>query len=176
MNNEHAETAHDGRHYLIATDGACKGNPGTGGWGAIIQLKDGPKVVRQRPIAGQGEVMISTSQQMKLTAVVQALAAVAEPLPMIVISDSLYVIDGAKNLPEWKTKGWRNTNGEVANKELWMAMDQMLETKSISWVWRRGHHGPHVGGLAHELSSNAALGHYPHGTRSLRTKHPRWFV
>lgn len=175
MNNEYAETARDGRHYLIATDGACKGNPGTGGWGAIIQLKDGPEVVRQRPIAGQGEVMISTNNQMELTAVIQALEALAEPLPVVIISDSRYVIDGAKNLPKWKAKGWRTTNGAVANKELWTAMDQLLETKSVSWIWQRGHDGHYLNDLADELSSNAALGHYPRGTKSLKTKHPGWF-
>lgn len=175
MNTEYAETARDGRHYLIATNGACKRNPGTGGWGAIIQLKDGPEVVRQKPIAGQGEVMISTSQQMKLTAVVRALEAVAEPLPVMVVLDSLYVIDGAKNLPKWKVKGWRTTNGAVANKELWMALDHLLETKSVSWVWQRGHDGHYLNGLADELSNNAAIGLYQGGARSLKTEHPQWF-
>lgn len=119
--------------------------------------------------------MISTNNQMELTAVIRALEAVAEPLPVIIISDSRYVIDGAKNLPKWKAKGWRTTNGAVANKELWMVLDQLLETKSVSWVWQRGHDGHYLNGLADELSSNAALGLYPYGTKSVKTKHPKWF-
>lgn len=63
------------RHYVLATDGACKGNPGTGGWGVIIQLKDGAEVIRQSALAAQGEVMISTNNQMELLAVVNGLEA-----------------------------------------------------------------------------------------------------
>jgi ribonuclease HI len=176
MNNEFAETARDGRHYLIATDGACKGNPGTGGWGAIIQLKDSAEVVRQRPIAGQGEVMISTNNQMELTAAIRALDAIAEPLPITIISDSRYVIDGATNLPKWKANSWRNTGGVVANKELWSELDQLLEARPVTWIWQRGHEGHGLNEIAHQLSSNAAEGLYPLGVRSLRKRHPGWFI
>ena len=66
-----------GRHYLLATDGSCKNNPGTGGWAVVVQLKHGEKIVRQRVLAGQGDVMISTNNKMELTAALRGFERLA---------------------------------------------------------------------------------------------------
>lgn len=164
-----------GRHYLLATDGACKGNPGTGGWGVIIQLKDGSEVLRQRALAGQGEVMISTNNQMELTPVLKGLEKLIEPLPVIIISDSRYVINSASSLGQWKAAGWRNSSGEVKNLELWQQFDQLSQGKELEWVWERGHAGHDLNEIADTLANNGAMGAYPNGEASVKRRHPEWF-
>lgn len=120
------------RHYVLATDGACKGNPGTGGWGVIIQLKDGAEVIRQSALAAQGEVMISTNNQMELMAVVEGLKRLAEDLPIVVRTDSEYVVKGATEwLDGWQARGWRGSSGPVKNRELWENLDQLISEKQV---------------------------------------------
>ncbi|WDR00863.1 ribonuclease HI [Devosia sp. J2-20] len=165
-----------GRHYLLGTDGACKGNPGTGGWGVVIQLKDGDQVLHQRALAGQGEVMISTNNQMELTAPVRGLERLAEPLPAVVLSDSEYVVLGMTGrLEKWKAAGWRNSGGLVKNKELWRQLDQLCQKRAVEWVWQRGHVGHDLNEVADQLASNGASGRYRRGERSVKHRHPDWF-
>ena len=166
-----------GRHYVLATDGACKGNPGTGGWGVVIQLRDGDEIIRQRALAGQGEVMISTNNQMELTAVIRGLEALAEALPIIVRSDSEYFVRGMTEwLPGWKARGWKTASRKpVENRELWERLDQISEGKPIEWVWVRGHNGDGMNEVADTLASNAALGVYLAGDKAVRKRHPEWF-
>lgn len=166
-----------GRHYLIATDGSCKGNPGTGGWGCIIQLKDGDEVVRQRALAGQGEVMISTYSKMALTAAIEALGHLSEPLPALVMSDSEYVVAGMTGrLDKWKADHWRNSSGPVPNRELWEQLDQLSQGRQLVWEWVRGHSGHPLNELADHLASLGARGKFSNGERSVRRYRPEWFI
>jgi ribonuclease HI len=163
------------RHYLIATDGSCNPNPGTGGWGVVIQLVDNGHAVRQRALAGQGEVMISTNNKMELTAAVQGLQGLTEPLPVIVISDSEYVVKSAtERLENWKAAGWKNKEGPVKNRELWEQLDQACFGRTVKWVWQRGHVGHDLNEIADQLASNAGKGMYPN-LRSVKRLHPTWF-
>lgn len=163
-----------GRHYLIAADGACKGNPGKGGWGVVIQLKYGESIVRQRALAGQK--MDTTNNRMELMAAIKGLERVREPLPIIVISDSKYVVLGmTERLERWKTAGWRNSGGWVKNCDLWEELDQLSQPLTIEWEWQRGHVGHDLNETADQLADKAALGKYPHGERSVKKAHPRLF-
>lgn len=164
-----------GRHYQLATDGACKGNPGTGGWAVVVQLKDGKEVLRQRVLAGQGEVMISTNNQMEMTAALRGLERLTEPLPVIVVTDSEYVITSAAGLRKWKAAGWRNSSGPVKNKELLEELEQMTEGREVEWVWQRGHVGHELNEVADRLASDAALGRYRNGETSVKKRHPELF-
>lgn len=165
-----------GRHYLLATDGSCNPNPGTGGWGVVIQLKEAAEVIRQRALAGQGEVMISTNNQMEMTAAIRGLEKLAEPLPIIVMSDSEYVVLGMTGrLEKWKASGWRTSGGPVKNRELWEQLDQLSQGRQIEWVWQRGHVGHDLNETADRLASAAASGKYPHGERSVKKARPELF-
>lgn len=177
MNTNTMPSPFDGqRHYVLATDGACKGNPGTGGWGVIIQLRDGHEVIRQTALAAQGEVMISTNNQMELLAVVNGLERLAEGIPAVVRSDSEYVVKGATEwLDGWKMRGWKGSSGPVKNRELWERLDQLICERRVEWVWVRGHDGDQLNEMADELASNAALGLYRSGARSVKKRHPGWF-
>lgn len=176
MNEETPEQYAVGRHYVVATDGACKGNPGTGGWGLVIQLKDGAEVIRQRALAGQGEVMVSTNNRMEMTAAVQALEKLAEPLPVILMSDSEYVVLGmTERLPKWKANGWKTSSGPVKNLELWEQLDQLSAGRTIQWVWVRGHNGHSLNEMANTLADQGAVGMFPNGEKSVRKRYPTWF-
>lgn len=164
-----------GRHYQLTTDGSCKPNPGTGGWAVIVQLKEGEEILRQRVLVGQGEVMISTNNQMEMTAVLRGLERLTEPLPVIVVTDSEYVIKSAASLQTWKAAGWRNSSGAMANQGLWEQLDQKLEVLDVQWVWQRGHVGHELNEVAHKLASAAAVGSYPNGETSVKRRHPDLF-
>jgi len=166
-----------GRHYVVATDGACKGNPGTGGWGAVIQLRDGAEVIKQRALAEQGEVMISTNNKMEMTAAIRALEKLAEPLPVILMSDSEYVVLGiTERMSKWKANGWRTSDNKPAkNLELWQQLDQLSTGRSIQWKWVRGHRGHKLNEMANTLADQGALGMFPDGEKSVRKRYPAWF-
>ena len=164
------------RHYVIATDGSCNPNPGTGGWGAVIQLREGETVLRQRAVAGQGEMMTSTNNKMEMTAALRGLEVLAEPLPVTIISDSEYVINGMTGgLEKWKAAGWKNSKGPVKNQELWEQLDRLSRVHAVEWVWQRGHVGHDLNEIAHQLASNGAQGMYRSGVKSVRRRHPDWF-
>jgi len=165
-----------GRHYVIATDGSCNPNPGTGGWGAVIQLKEGDEVLKQRALAGRGEVMISTNNKMAMTAPVMALQRLVEPLPVIIMSDSEYVVQAMNGrLETWKAAGWRNSGGPVKNRGLWEQLDQLCHGRTMQWVWVKGHAGHDLNEKAYQLADNAAAGKYPYGEKSVMRRHPSWF-
>lgn len=164
-----------GRHYQITTDGSSKPNPGTGGWAVVVQLKEGELVLRQRALAGQGEVMISTNNQMEMTAVLRGLERLTETLPVIIVTDSEYVINSAASLHTWKAAGWRNSGGAVKNQRLWEQLDQRLEGLDVEWVWQRGHVGHKLNEVANQLAGAAAIGRYPNGETSVKKRHPDLF-
>ena len=120
----------------IYTDGACKGNPGPGGWGAVLEY-DG----REREIFG-GEPA-TTNNRMELTAVIEALAALTRPCKVIVHTDSQYVQKGITEwIRGWKARGWRTAAKEpVKNADLWKRLDELIGPHEIDWVWVKGHSG-----------------------------------
>ena len=123
---------------VIYTDGACKGNPGPGGWGAL--LRSGPS---QKEIYG-GELG-TTNNRMELMAVIQALEALKRPCAITLYLDSQYVLKGITEwLPGWKAKGWKTASKQpVKNVELWKRLDDLVANggHKIDWRWVRGHNG-----------------------------------
>jgi ribonuclease HI len=122
----------------IYTDGACKGNPGPGGWGVL--LKTG---ATQKELYG-GEAA-TTNNRMELMAVIQALEALKRPCAVTLYLDSQYVLKGITEwLPGWKAKGWRTASKQpVKNAELWKRLDDLLTRSGhvVDWRWVRGHNG-----------------------------------
>jgi ribonuclease HI len=120
----------------IYSDGACEGNPGPGGYAAIVDV-DGDR----REILG-GERR-TTNNRMELKAVIAALALLAEPASVRVVTDSQYVAKGMTSwIHGWKRKGWRNSSGEpVKNRDLWEELERLARPHRVSWQWIRGHSG-----------------------------------
>jgi len=121
---------------VIHTDGACSGNPGPGGWGAIIRKGD-----KIREMTG-GEAA-TTNNRMELLAAISALESLSDGTPAELHTDSQYVRDGiTKWMNNWKKNGWRTTNKEsVKNVDLWKRLDAAAQRHQISWHWVRGHVG-----------------------------------
>jgi len=135
----------------IYTDGACKGNPGIGGWGALIS-NDKKKL----EIAGFS--LMTTNNEMELMAVLRSLKRIkGEGKDIHLYSDSKYVIQGITEwLPNWKTKGWRNASKKpIANAELWREIDQLNQRHNISWFWVEGHSGVEGNEKADALANEA---------------------
>jgi ribonuclease HI len=120
----------------IFTDGACSGNPGPGGWAAILRTHG-----HERELSG-GE-WETTNNRMELTAVIRALGALKRPSTVRLHTDSRYVLDGAsKWLAKWKANGWKTADKKpVKNSELWRALDAAMADHKISWKWVAGHSG-----------------------------------
>lgn len=120
----------------IYTDGACKGNPGPGGWGALMRYRD-----NEREIFG-GEAS-TTNNRMELTAVIEALKALERPCRVVVHTDSQYVQKGVSEwLRNWKARRWMTADRKpVKNVDLWQALDALLGGHAIEWRWVRGHAG-----------------------------------
>lgn len=120
----------------IFTDGACRGNPGKGGWGALLKYGDKEKTLH----GGEDN---STNNRMELTAVIMALEAVNESFKIVVTTDSKYVLQGATEwLAGWKQRGWKTAAKKpVLNADLWQRLDLALEPRNIEWKWVKGHSG-----------------------------------
>lgn len=120
----------------IYTDGACKGNPGPGGWGALLVWND-----QERELWG-GEVH-TTNNRMELTAALEALLALKRPCQIQLTTDSQYLMHGITQwLPNWKRRGWKTAQGQaVKNADLWQQLDQQVALHQIDWAWVRGHIG-----------------------------------
>jgi ribonuclease HI len=125
-----------GARIDIFTDGACSGNPGPGGWAAI--LRSG---AHEREISG-GE-SATTNNRMELTAVIRALEALKRPSAVTIHTDSRYVMDGAQKwLAKWKANGWKTAGKKpVKNAELWRALEAAIARHAIQWRWIAGHSG-----------------------------------
>jgi len=128
----------------IFTDGACSGNPGPGGWAAILRAPDqssGESSSREREISG-GEPS-TTNNRMELTAVIRALEALKVSAAVTIHTDSKYVMDGATRwMPRWKLNGWRTADRKpVKNDDLWRALENAAEKHTLAWKWVPGHSG-----------------------------------
>ena len=132
----------------VFTDGACKGNPGPGGWGAVLEY-DG----EEREIYG-GE-RATTNNRMELTAVIEALNALKRPCRILLHTDSQYVQKGITEwIGGWKARGWRTAAKEpVKNVDLWKKLDEVVRTHDIDWVWVKGHAGHEGNERADELAN-----------------------
>jgi ribonuclease HI len=135
----------------IYTDGACKGNPGVGGWGAILQMHN-----RKREIYG-GE-LLTTNNRMELTAVIRALEALKRPCHVRLHTDSQYVQLGiSKWINGWKKNGWRTADKKpVKNAELWRRLDELAALHQIEWLWVKGHANNQGNVRADELANLGA--------------------
>jgi len=135
----------------IFTDGACKGNPGPGGWGAILRMGAHEKEMS----GGEPE---TTNNRMEMMAVIKALNALKEPCDVTVHTDSRYVIDGmTKWLAGWLKRGWKNAAKQpVKNDDLWRAMMEAVALHKVRWQWVKGHAGHAENERADRLASDAA--------------------
>lgn len=133
----------------IYTDGACKGNPGKGGWGALLKYRD---AVREL----YGAEMLTTNNRMELTAVIKALEALKRPgLSVRLYSDSRYVLSGIEQwMPGWKARGWKTSGRKpVLNQDLWQRLDELNQQHHIEWHWVKGHSGDIGNEKADELAN-----------------------
>ncbi|MFV0244890.1 MAG: ribonuclease HI [Qingshengfaniella sp.] len=123
------------------TDGACSGNPGPGGWGALLIARDGDQVLREREL--QGGEADTTNNRMELIAAISALEALTRPSQVIVVTDSAYVKGGITQwLHGWKRNGWKtSTKKPVKNEDLWRRLDTAQARHQVEWRWVKGHAG-----------------------------------
>lgn len=133
------------------TDGACSGNPGPGGWGALLIARDGDTVVKERELSG-GEAR-TTNNRMELLAAITALETLSGPSTLTVVTDSSYVKDGiTKWIYSWKAKGWKKKGGEIKNIDLWQRLDDARARHDVTWEWVKGHAGHPENERADELA------------------------
>ena len=139
------------KYIEIFTDGACKGNPGIGGWGAILIYKDHKKEIC-------GSSADTTNNIMELTAVIKALDTLKEPCHVVLTTDSNYVKDGITDwIKNWKLNGWKTSNKQpVKNQDLWKQLDILSEKHVIEWKWVKGHSG-HPGNEHADALANEAI-------------------
>ena len=134
----------------IYTDGACSGNPGKGGWGAILIYAKEKKYM-------SGSKQLTTNNQMELTATIEALKAILKPSNIALYTDSQYVKNGITSwIFNWKKNGWKTANKKpVANKNLWIELENYVDFHSVNWFWVKGHSGDHYNEIADELAVKA---------------------
>jgi len=139
------------RPVEIFTDGACSGNPGPGGWAAILRSGD-----QEKELSG-GEPA-TTNNRMELTAAIEGLKSLKRRSPVILHTDSRYVMDGAEKwLANWKKNGWKTADKKpVKNDDLWRALDAAMAGHAVEWRWVRGHSG-HVENERADALARAAI-------------------
>ena len=138
--------------YYAFTDGACSGNPGPGGWGALLQAKDGDVIVKERPLSG-GEAL-TTNNRMELLAAINALEALARDTAITIVTDSTYVKNGVTSwIHGWKRNGWKTSAKKpVKNDDLWKRLDEAQSRHDVTWEWVKGHAGHPENERADELA------------------------
>ena len=138
----------------IYTDGACKGNPGPGGWGVVLKSGDKEKYLH-------GGETLTTNNRMEMTAVIEALKALKMPCHVSLYTDSKYVMQGVTEwLSGWKARGWKTAGKDpVKNVDLWQEIDSLLGTHEIAWHWVKGHAGHPGNELADALANKGVEEH-----------------
>ena len=126
---------------VIYTDGACSGNPGPGGWGALLVARDGDTVLKERELSG-GEPE-TTNNRMELLAAISALEALGRGTAITVVTDSAYVKNGVTGwIHGWKRNGWKTADRKpVKNADLWLRLDEAQARHRVTWEWIKGHAG-----------------------------------
>jgi ribonuclease HI len=139
-------------HVEIATDGACKGNPGPGGWGAFIRMGSHEKEL-------SGGELHTTNNRMELQAAISGLNALTKPCRVTLSTDSRYVMDGlTKWIKGWQRNGWKTADKKpVKNSDLWQALLDAAAPHRIDWIWVKGHAGHPENERADRLASDAAV-------------------
>lgn len=120
----------------LFTDGACSGNPGPGGWGALLRFKGTEKEL-------SGNEQETTNNRMELKAAIEGLKAIKRPCPVTLYTDSKYVLQGVTEwMTGWKQRGWKTADKKpVKNQDLWMELDEQVQRHTIKWIWVKGHAG-----------------------------------
>jgi len=138
----------DSELIQIYTDGACRGNPGPGGWGALLKFGSKEKQL-------YGGESLTTNNRMELRAVIEALSALKRPCNVSVTSDSTYVLKGINEwLPNWKKRGWLTSGKKpVKNEDLWKSLDSLKSVHNIEWHWVKGHSGHLENELVDQLAN-----------------------
>lgn len=123
------------------TDGGCSGNPGPGGWGVLLEAREGEEVVRERELSGGAPE--TTNNRMELTAAIMALEALERPSQITIVTDSTYLKDGiTKWIHGWKRNGWKTAAKKpVKNEDLWRQLEVAQGVHQVSWDWVKGHAG-----------------------------------
>ncbi|MFP8965457.1 ribonuclease HI [Pokkaliibacter sp. CJK22405] len=136
------------QRVVLYTDGACRGNPGPGGWGVLMRYKGAEK----RLCGGEPE---TTNNRMELMAAIEGLKALKRPCAVDLYTDSRYVQQGIDSwLKGWKAKGWRTASkAPVKNKDLWMLLDEQNQRHAVNWCWVKGHAGHEGNELADQLAN-----------------------
>ena len=139
----------------IWTDGACKGNPGVGGWGVLMRWGE-----HEKELFGGEE--LTTNNRMELSAVIAALKSIKRPVPVVIHTDSSYVKNGITTwISGWKRNGWRTSDRKpVKNIELWQELDRLVEQHNIEWQWVKGHAGDPGNERADELANMGCAAAY----------------
>ncbi|MEK9592639.1 MAG: ribonuclease HI [Luminiphilus sp.] len=124
------------KQVQVFTDGACSGNPGPGGWGAVLRFGD-----KERELCGGADN--TTNNRMELTAAIEGLRALNEPCEVVLTTDSTYVKDGITRwLANWKKNGWKTAAKKaVKNQDLWQELDHQTSRHTVQWQWVKGHSG-----------------------------------
>jgi len=137
--------------YIIYTDGACSGNPGPGGWGAVILDE------KKNEINISGEEKDTTNNRMELTAPIMALKRIKKASKIIIYTDSIYLKNGITTwIKNWENNGWMNSNKKpVKNKDLWLTLNQLSKEKIIDWKWIKAHAGNKYNEIADKLATEA---------------------
>ena len=135
------------KKVTIYTDGACSGNPGPGGWGAILRYND----IEKELSGGEKE---TTNNRMELTGVISALLALKEPCEIELFTDSQYIANAVNEgwLAGWKNKNWKRKSGELKNTDLWQRLDALLDIHKVTFIWVRGHAENEVNNRCDELA------------------------
>ena len=141
-----------GPRIYAFTDGACSGNPGPGGWGALLQAREGGVVSRERELSG-GE-RLTTNNRMELMAAIAALEALERPSAITIVTYSAYVKGGLTGwIHGWKRNGWRTADKKpVKNEDLWRRLDAAAQRHTVTWEWVKGHAGHPENERADELA------------------------
>ena len=138
------------KQIRVYTDGACRGNPGPGGWGVVLKSRG-----HTRELLGAQEQ--TTNNRMELQAAIEALGCLAEPCEVEVVTDSTYLQNGMQAwLADWKRKGWKTSTGKpVKNQDLWQRLDALTTKHQVHWRWVRGHSGVEGNERADTLANEA---------------------